>query len=152
MLIRPLRPADRDEMVRMRMLLWPDSTPEEVDELLARPHDAYAVLVAEGEGGRLCAFAEVGTRAYAEGCDTSPVAYLEGIWVDTRARRMGVGVGLVRQAEAWARRLGLTELASDADILNRPSLDFHAAAGFQEVERIVCFRKDIPSPRHAEGA
>ncbi|GMV03727.1 MAG: hypothetical protein AMXMBFR53_00090 [Gemmatimonadota bacterium] len=145
MLIRPLRRADRDQVVRMRMALWPDSTPEEVDALLELPPTEYAVLVAERSDGRLAAFAEVGTRAYAEGCATSPVAYLEGIWVDADARRTGVGVGLLRQAEAWARARGLSELASDADIANQPSLDFHRAAGFQEVERIVCFRRDLRS-------
>lgn len=143
MLIRPIRRTDRDEVVRMRMALWPDSTPEEVDALLERPHEAYTVLVAVRADGRLAAFAEVGTRAYAEGCDTSPVAYLEGIWVDRDARRSGVAVGLVRQAEAWARSRGLTEMASDAEIANRVSLQFHRAAGFQEVERIVCFRRDL---------
>lgn len=143
MVTRSLRADDRDELVRMRTALWPDSTATEVDHLLTRLPEAYAVLVAERPDGGLGAFAEVGTRPYAEGCDSSPVAYLEGIWVDPGFRRSGLGAALVRHAERWALARGLTELASDADIHNQASLEFHVAAGFEEVERIVCFRRTL---------
>jgi GNAT superfamily N-acetyltransferase len=74
-----------------------------------------AVLVAErADRGRLAGFTEVGTRLYAEGCDTSPVAYLEGWYVDRDVRRHGIGAALARAAEVWAREHGYRELASDA--------------------------------------
>ncbi len=146
--VRVARAADRDEIVRMRRSLWPDSTAAEVDELLAPGTRAYVVLVAErlgsdGKGG-LCGFAEVGTRPYAEGCESSPVAYLEGIWVDADARRVGVGAALVREADGWARAQGLTELASDTDLANTTSQAFHQAMGFEEAERLVAYRRRVP--------
>lgn len=141
--IRALGAEDRDELVRMRTALWPDSSAAEVDELLRRSGAAYVVLVAERPEGGLGGFAEVGTRPYAEGCASSPVAYLEGIWVDAELRRGGLALALVGAAADWARARGLKELASDALIENQVSLDFHAAAGFEEVERIVCFRRDV---------
>ncbi len=130
----------------MRQALWPDSTAGEVDALLDDPHAAVTAWVAEGDAApRLVGYAEVGTRPYAEGCDTSPVAYLEGIWVDTEARRRGVALALVRHAEAVARAEGVAELASDCAIDNEASRAFHIAAGFVEVERIICFRREIPA-------
>ena len=145
--IRAVRPADRAEWLRMRRALWPDGAEDhdrEVAGLLAsRSADAVAVFVAERSDGRLGGFLEVGTRAYAEGCRTSPVGYVEGWWVDPDLRRGGVGAALVAAAEAWARSRGLTEMASDTELDNRDSQAAHAALGYASVERIVCFRKAL---------
>lgn len=125
----------------MRTALWPDHTAADRDAWLARP-DAV-VLVAEREPGRLVGFAELGLRSYADGCDSSPVPYLEGWWVDTAARRQGVGRALMAAAEAWARAQGYAELASDTPITNLVSRAAHARLGFVEVERAVLFRKAL---------
>jgi len=94
------------------------------------------------EGG-LAGFAEVALRKFADGCRTSPVAYLEGIWVDPDLRRSGAAAALVREAENWARSRGLSEFASDCDVENHASQSFHSATGFEEVQRSVCFRRDL---------
>jgi aminoglycoside 6'-N-acetyltransferase I len=77
----------------------------------------------------------------ADSCETSPVAYLEGWYVDEDLRRQGVGTALVRAAETWARSKGLKELASDMQLANADSQLAHAALGFIEVERLVAYRK-----------
>ena len=82
-------------------------------------------------------------RSYAEGCTSSPVAYVEGWWVDPDDRAHGVGRALIAAVEDWARDLNLTEIASDADLDNNDSIGAHLALGYQEVERIVCFRKSL---------
>lgn len=145
--IRAYRSSDFAEWLRMRRALWPEIPREtEVDEAtawLVRP-DAV-VLVAEWPGGRgLAGFAEFGTRPYADGCDTSPVAYLEGWYVEPQARRLGIGAALVHAGEAWARQHGYRELASDALLENRGSQRAHEALGFTEVERAVRYRKTLP--------
>ncbi len=127
----------------MRVALWPDAGDGEVEAVLSRPWARYALLVAERSEGGLCGFAEVGTREYGEGCGSSPVAYLEGIWVDPDVRRLGVARRLVLAAEAWGRSLGLAELASDCRADNVVSEAFHRAVGFDEVGRIVCFRRAL---------
>lgn len=144
--IRARQPSDDPEWLRMRRALWPEGDAAthaaEMVEWVARP-DAV-VLVAERAGGRgLAGFAEVATRPYADGCETSPVAYLEGWYVDPDARRHGVGRALVRAAEAWARERGLHELASDALLDNIISQQAHEALGFTEVERAVRYRKAL---------
>jgi len=106
---------------------------------LARP-DAVT-LVAERAAGALCGFAEVGARAFADGCDTQPVAYLEGWYVDADVRHQGVGTALLRGVEAWARERGYRELASDTELGNRVSQRAHERLGFTEVERAVRYRK-----------
>ena len=143
--IREYRPADHAEWLRMRRALWPGIAPDEeaadAAEWRARP-DAV-VLVAARPGGGLAGFAELGTRPYADGCDSSPVAYLEGWYVDPDVRRRGVGAALVRAGEGWARRRGCRELASDALLENTGSQRAHAALGFTEVERAVHYRKAL---------
>jgi len=146
--IRPVTRGDRDEWLRMRLTLYPDSTPDEVDEWLDNADQGtlrvgVAVFVADRGDGRLAGFAEIGLRSYAEGCLSTPVAFLEGWYVDPDVRRAGLGAALVRTVEDWARARGLTELASDTTLDNEISLRAHLALGFEEVERQICFRKRL---------
>ena len=139
--VRPALLTDRDQVVRMRTALWPDSTAAEVDVLLA--DFAGVLLVSEDEDGELIGYAEVGVRPFADGCLTAPVAYLEGVWVGDDERRSGIGAALVAFAEVWAREQGLTEMASDCAIDNTASHAFHTALGFEEAGRMIAFRRSI---------
>ena len=145
--IRPVTRADRDEWARMREALYTDPPVVEIDAWLdtrdaggTRPV-GVAVLVADRGDGSLAGFVEIGSRNYAEGCDGSPVAYLEGWYVDPDARRKGLGRRLQCAAEDWGRSNGFSEMASDAELHNDASLETHLSLGFEEVERQVCFRK-----------
>ncbi len=144
--VRRLQPGDQAEWAQLRAALWPDATPEEhareMDEILLNP-ERDAVFVCAGLDGRLLGFAEASLRRYAEGCDTSPVGYLEGWYVSPSARRQGIGRALVAAAEAWARAQGCTEMASDTQHDNEGSQAAHARLGYVEVERLVCFRKEL---------
>jgi aminoglycoside 6'-N-acetyltransferase I len=137
---------DRAEWLRMRLALWPQSDAKahssDMDVWLSHPDTAVLVVPRAGDAsGGLAGFAEVGTRSVAESCETSPVAYLEGWYVDSDMRRLGVGAALVRAAEDWARAKGFRELASDTQITNEVSQRAHAALGFVEMERAVLYRK-----------
>lgn len=107
--------------------------------MLADP--ATPVFVAERAAGCLGGFLEAGTRPYADGCDTSPVGYVEGWYVDPDLRRHGVGGLLVRAAEEWARSIGCREMASDTTLDNDTSIAAHEALGYREVERLIHFAK-----------
>lgn len=152
--IRPVRPSDREEWIRMRTALWPEwpeDHPPEVDAWLdeVRPDREVIVLEREGEGDAtadrhpLGGFVEVELRTWADGCDTSPVGYLEGLWVDEDLRGRGHARHLVEAAEAWARERGCVEMASDAALENSRSIAVHGALGYEEVVRAVLFRKDL---------
>jgi len=141
--IRRVRPDDQHEWLRMRLTLWPDTSPDkhraEMDEILADP--MQPVFVAVRSDGRLGGFLEAGTRKYAEGCKSSPVGYIEGWYVDADLRGQGIGAALVKTAENWAREQGLTEMASDTWLDNEGSIRAHLKLGYEEVERAVHFAK-----------
>jgi aminoglycoside 6'-N-acetyltransferase I len=139
MIVRLYAPADYVEWGRLRTALWPDQTMADMAAWLARA-DAVT-LVAERAAGALCGFAEVGARAFADGCDTQPVAYLEGWYVDADVRHHGIGAALLSRVEAWARKRGYRELASDTELGNRVSRRVHERLGFTEVDRAVRYRK-----------
>jgi aminoglycoside 6'-N-acetyltransferase I len=143
--VRASRPADAAEWLRLRSALWPDESglAGGIADYFARGGDGGVTLVAERAEGGLGAMLEVGLRAYAEGCATSPVAYVEGLFVDTDLRRRGVAAALLAAAEVWARATGHRELASDALLDNAQSHAWHHNMGFAEIERIVCFRKAL---------
>ena len=131
----------------MRAALWPEEDAEELaHETLA--HFAgrelgAAVFVAEAADGRLTGFLELGLRPYAEGCRSSPVPFVEAWYVAASARGQGCGRALIEAAERWALARGFSEIASDTQLENRLSQDAHAALGFEETGRIVCFRKSL---------
>jgi aminoglycoside 6'-N-acetyltransferase I len=144
MIVRAMQPADHAAWVRMRAALWPedgDSLPrvEEIATLL-REKSAWAFLVVT-ENGTPAGFAEVALRTCANGCDSQPVPFLEGIWVEPPFRRRGIGKALIRHIEAFLAARGFNEIGSDALIDNTESHAAHGAWGFTEVERVVCFRK-----------
>ena len=144
--IRAYRATDHAEWLRLRLALWPGDTLQgemaDMAAWLARPNTE--VLVAERpDGAGLAGFAEVGARSHADGCQTSPVAYLEGWFVDADVRRQGVGAALLRAAEGWARGQGFQEMASDTQLDNEGSQQAHRALGFEEVDRVVEYRKTL---------
>jgi aminoglycoside 6'-N-acetyltransferase I len=130
----------------MRNALWPaDDHAEEIAAYLRAGGTPLLaiVFVAEREPHALAGFIELGLRAYAEGCESSPVPFIEGWYVDEDVRRSGVGGELVRMAEEWARGEGYREMASDVELANARSQEAHRALGYEQVERLVCFRRDI---------
>ena len=128
------------ELVRM---IWPDHSPEELKRIVKdyMNSDSSAVFSesvnGQAVGAALCCL----RRDDVEGCETSPVGYLEGVSVDERFRRRGIAKKLVSECEHWAREKGCTEFASDCELTNAASLDFHMGIGFQEENRIICFKK-----------
>lgn len=143
--IRPLAASDHDEWLRMRLALWPYDAAEqlraEMDIIAA--DSLQPVFVAERAGGGLAGFVEAGTRSYGEGCDTAPVGYIEGWYVDEDLRRAGLGGLLLRAVEDWARAQGLKEIGSDTWLWNEASIRAHEALGYHETERLVHFCKTL---------
>ena len=80
---------------------------------------------------------------YVEGTGSSPVGYLEGIFVSEGYRKQGFAAELLTECEKWAKEKGCTEFASDCELDNADSFRFHMSLGFEEVNRIICFRKDL---------
>lgn len=80
---------------------------------------------------------------YVEGTKSSPVGYLEGIFIEEQYRHYGHATELLASCEHWAKEMGCQEFASDCELDNQLSLDFHLNVGFNEVNRIICFKKTL---------
>jgi aminoglycoside 6'-N-acetyltransferase I len=137
--------AGAADWAAMRQALWPKANPDiheaDIARLLAVPGDAIN-FIARADDHRPIGFAEAGLRHdYVNGTESSPVAFLEGIFVDPAFRRTGVARQLVDAVENWARQQGCSEFASDTGIANVASQELHNALGFTETQRVVYFRK-----------
>ncbi|MBL7872457.1 MAG: GNAT family N-acetyltransferase [Cyclobacteriaceae bacterium] len=53
---------------------------------------------------------------YVEGTTTSPVVYIEGLYIEPLYRNQGVANRLVRKSEDWGLEQNCTEMASDAKL------------------------------------
>ena len=125
--------------------LWPGHTVEEMGSEFAAiiaKQDAACFLVYAEETA--VGFAQCQLRYdYVEGTESSPVGYLEGIYVAEECRKQGIAKALLTACEHWAKSQGCAELASDCEINNGVSLQFHKNVGFEEANRIICFTKKL---------
>src|SRR5262245_15639756 len=112
--IRKMDASDRAVWMGMRVDLWPDDAPSALlrsIEAILSGDDAWGFL-AESTEGAPAAFAEVSIRKYANGCDSEPVPFLEGIFVRPQFRRQGAGARLIAHIEEFLIARGFNELGS----------------------------------------
>lgn len=135
---------DRVEWFNMRKGIWPDAPDDylnfDLDEILASENDAVFFALAEG---RPVGMIEARIREYGEGCETSPVGYIEGWFMYPDMRGQGISKWLTQAAEDWARGKGCSEMASDTWLDNEASIRAHVKLGYFEVERLVHFVKQL---------
>lgn len=137
-------PRDAEALAEIVGIIWEES-PEELTETIGNYMNSDdSAVFAESMDGRFVGVALCGLRRdYVEGCDTSPVGYLEGVSIREGYRGRGIAGRLVAECEQWAREKGCTEFASDCELTNTASLDFHLSIGFSEENRIICFKKTL---------
>lgn len=131
------------DVIKLAELLWPGHAGDDLEKefsLLVDAENAAIFLLSEND--QAAGFAQCQLRHdYVEGTNSSPVGYLEGIFVKEEYRGRGFGGLLLKEGEKWARLSGCSEFASDCDIYNKKSLEFHLSKGFKEANRIICFTK-----------
>lgn len=129
--------------------LWPGQTVSEWEEELHRfKGDQDATFFVAWDGERAIGFSQVQIRHdYVEGSASSPVGYLEGLYVDESLRNQGVARQLVEAAEQWALLKGCTEFGSDVALHNVASQHMHERLGFREANRTVSYIKSIGGDR-----
>lgn len=132
--------------VSMGIALWPQAKKKELEkefhyELESRKHKHF---LAQHENGEYVGFISLSLRSdYVEGSVSSPVGYIEGIYVKPPYRKRGVAKALIKKAENWARRKGCKELGSDTGLRNVDSQKFHKNVGFKKADIIVHYIKKI---------
>ena len=145
MTIRKATDEDVGTLAALAVKLWPGhETAELAGEFAGLVNSGEAACFLACEDDRAVGFAQCQLRHdYVEGTKTSPVGYLEGVYVEAAFRRTGCARQLLAACEAWARELGCGEFASDCELDNAESLRFHLGVGFEEANRVICFRKDL---------
>lgn len=137
--------ASDPNWLSLRMQLWPHASESEhlrdMADVLERQHH---VRLAFAPDGSALGFVEAAKRVdYVNGTSTSPVAFLEGLYVELAARRTGIARALVADVERWAFAEHCSELASDSPLENVAAHAAHRALGFEETERVVYFCRAI---------
>ena len=144
-MIRQAQRGDLPAITGLASRLWPDATVPELEDSFSSllSHSDAAVFLAFSNSQPV-GFAQCQLRHdYVEGTDSSPVGYLEGIYVEELHRRRGFARLLLAACEVWAQEQGCTEFASDCELDNIDSFHFHLGLGFEDANRIICFTKKL---------
>lgn len=138
--IRPVRSSDHAAWRRLRRALWPECSETmhrfEMTQLTRRSRRNRVLILDDGVG-HARGFIELSIRDRVDGSTSLRVGYVEGWFVDPTLRGRGWGRRLVAAAADWCRARGLTELASESELANRPGQGAHRALGFRETFRLV---------------
>ena len=136
---------DAGILAGLAIQMWKEHTLADLEDEfrgLAKRDDAVCFIKYVDD--KPVAFAQCQLRYdYVEGTESSPVGYLEGIYVEEGYRKNGYALELLKECENWAKEKGCSEFASDCELGNEDSIKFHIASGFEEANRIVCFRKSL---------
>ena len=135
------------ELVQMGISLWPHNEVDELKiellELLDSPNNVFYLAKSESHN-KYVGFIHMSKRNdYVEGSDSTPVGFIEGIYVEPDYRKNGVARAMYNTGIEWARSMGCSQIGSDIELKNDVSYEFHTKLGFKEVNRIICFIKDI---------
>ena len=144
-MIQKAEMKDLSALAELACQLWPHHGREEMaEELMQINQQDDAAFFLAYEGGNAVGFAQCQLRHdYVEGTESSPVGYLEGIYVADGYRKRGIARKLLSACENWAKAQGCAEFASDCELGNKQSLQFHLRVGFAEANRIICFTKKL---------
>jgi GNAT superfamily N-acetyltransferase len=141
-LIRGATLGDAAEIARLSAQLGYPAGIAVFADRLARllPLPTHAVLVCEGDDGRLSGFIGLEQRLMIESGDKAEVV---GLVVDADARRTGAGRRLIAAAEAWARTRGLRELFLRSNVVRPEAHAFYPALGFERCKTQHVYRKAL---------
>ena len=132
-------------LAKMAIQMWKNNTIESLEsefKELIKSHNI--VFFIKYINNKPIGFAQCSLRNdYVEGTNSSPVGYLEGVYIIEDYRNKGYAKQLVLECENWAKENGCIEFASDCELDNINSLKFHLSIGFDEVNRVICFKKKI---------
>ena len=144
-MVRKATNGDSCILAEMDVEMWDSHTADELQTEFAETiNSKCSAFFIKSVNNVPVGFAQCGLRTdYVEGIESSPVGYLEGVFVKEEYRKRGYAKELLCAYEMWAKDMGCTEFASDCELDHIGSLKFHIAMGFVEANRIICFKKNI---------
>lgn len=117
-----------------------DSFHETEMDLILKSEIQTTFLIFESQTGSPIGMLELSLRNLVDGCLTSPVAYIEGIYLDQSCRGKGYGEKMVEFSKSWAIQNGCSELACDAELEDIDAQKFHKKMGFEETYKVVQYK------------
>ena len=144
-MVKKAATGDSRTLAKMAVQMWDSHSIDELEkEFLETLNDEKAAFFIKYANDLPVGFAQCGLRTdYVKGTESSPVGYLEGVFIEADYRKSGYAKELLLACRQWAKNMGCTEFASDCELDNSVSLQFHLAMGFDEANRIICFRKRL---------
>ena len=138
--------ADKAVWIQFRKTLYhgvDDTFHEKEVDLILNDPTKTTFLIFEKNGDFPVGMLELSLRNVVDGCLTSPVGYIEGIYLDESTRGLGFGKAMVDFSKEWARSKGCSELACDAELHETEAQKFHEKMGFKETYRIVQYKMEV---------
>ena len=110
---------------------------KEMSQIINR-EDWFCLFIKDNEN-KILGFVELSSRNVVDGCLSSPVAYIEGLFIKREFRGKGLGTKSIEVIKLWCKEHGFTELGADTELVNERAQNFFKSVGFHETFRIVEF-------------
>lgn len=146
MKITEVKHKDFTDWVMLGKEFWPRHSEADIKKDFKRMLGSKSEqsFLCRNERGYAVGFINVAIRTdYVEGSKTSPVGYLEGIYVKRAYRNQGIAKMLFAAAQKWFAKKKVSEIGSDAVTSNKVSQKFHKSLGFKKGETIIHFIKKV---------
>lgn len=154
-MIRLVQQNNINEWLRLRKLLYTDCSEKqllnEIHRIINNQYpnvNDWVVYVYERNNKNLGGIIEATIHPNKEWCDTSPIGFIETLYVDIDLRKRGIATELVKAAEKWALKYGCREMAVDTDHYREKNILIYKALGYEMIEyknkdNNICFKKYI---------
>lgn len=140
--VRAARPGDCREIAELAGQLGYQCTSAEIEGRLKDMQDLnqYAVFVVELPNGQIAGW--IGVYLF-RSVETGSWAEVNGLVVDRRIRRRGIGKALLNAGEVWARSLGSQTISVRSNITRDRAHRFYEDNGYAHIKTQKEFHKHL---------
>jgi len=141
----PIKQQDFQLWGQYRLALYSAQKEEDNESEMGAIHqdDNWFCRFIENDAGKVIGMVELSLRNIVDGCSSSPVPYLEGLYLEEAERGKGLGAQILQMLIDWCKGQGYTEFATDAEIVNQRAQMFYENAGFEVIDRVVEYRLEL---------
>lgn len=101
-MIRIAKKEECEQVAKLAHIMWKSDIEELIEDFNELIESDEAGIFVAVEKERIIGFAQCQLRHdYVEGTDSSPVGYLEGIFVEEEFRNQGYAKHLLKECEKW---------------------------------------------------
>ena len=134
-----------NQLTELALALWPNNEKDLIksDLVYIIGHLNNRVLLAKSDEEYI-GFIHMSIRSgFVEGADTTPVGYIEGVYVKPDYRRKGVAKELYHAGLEWLKSEKCSQIGADIGINDNMCPDFYIGMGYKEANRIICYINNI---------